>query len=55
VVLYMLLSGLVASGMFIGWLCFHGKRRSEFSSEAEIVLDNATGHVPVAAHTTTPH
>jgi MFS transporter, SP family, inositol transporter len=54
VVLYSLLSGLVASGMFIGWLCFHGKQRNEFNSEADIILNSAPGQLPVTAHTTAP-
>lgn len=53
VMLYTLLSGLVASGMFIGWLCFHGKPRNEFSSEAEIIASQSHNKLPAAAQTTT--
>ncbi|QKN80965.1 MFS transporter [Scandinavium goeteborgense] len=55
IVLYTLLSGLVASGMFIGWLCFHGKQRNEFSSEAEIIASATHRPLPAAAQTTTPN
>ncbi|TDN60695.1 MFS transporter [Scandinavium goeteborgense] len=55
IVLYTLLSGLVASGMFIGWLCFHGKQRNEFSSEAEIIALATHRPLPAAAQTTTPN
>lgn len=55
VVLYSLLSAVVASGMFIGWLCFHGKQRNEFSSEAEMLSDPSPDYLPAAAHSTTPN
>ncbi|MFO6298614.1 MFS transporter [Rahnella selenatireducens] len=37
VVLYCILSTTVASGLLIGWICFHGKQRNEFNSESAIV------------------
>jgi MFS transporter, SP family, inositol transporter len=54
-VMYTFLSALVASGMFIGWLCFHGRQRNEFISEGEIFIDSAPGDIPGGIHTTTPH
>lgn len=53
VVLYSILSTVVASGMFIGWLCFHGKQRNEFSSEAEIISDRSPDFLPTSTHSTT--
>ncbi|MCS2162579.1 MFS transporter [Scandinavium sp. H11S7] len=55
VILYSLLTTIVASGMFIGWLCFHGKPRNEFSSEAEIISPATYRPLPAAAQTTTPN
>lgn len=52
VVLYTLLSAIVASGMIIGWLCFHGKGRNEFSSEADIIPSATPRPLPAAAQTT---
>lgn len=52
-VLYCILSLIVASGMLIGWLCFHGKQRNEFTSEAGLVNETTTEQFPAAAQTTT--
>ena len=40
VVLYTILSSIVASGLLIGWLCFHGQQRNEFNLEASELQDN---------------
>lgn len=37
VVLYTILSSIVAFGLFVGWLCFRGQQRNEFSHEASAV------------------
>lgn len=37
VALYSLLSFMVASGMFIGWLCFHKQKNNAFIQEAEVI------------------
>ncbi|MRS14761.1 MFS transporter [Enterobacteriaceae bacterium RIT691] len=55
VVLYTILSAVVASGMFIGWLCFHGKQRNEFSDEANMLTESASVPLPASAQTTTPN
>ncbi|HEY2453872.1 MAG TPA: MFS transporter [Scandinavium sp.] len=55
VVLYTILSAIVASGMLIGWLCFHAKTRNEFSSEAELLSDELAADLPLSAHVTTPN
>ena len=39
VALYSILSTIVALGLFIGWLCFHGKQRNEFKSESENYIE----------------
>lgn len=39
VVLYIILSSIVALGMLIGWVCFHRQQRNEFSSEGEMVTE----------------
>ncbi|MCS2168584.1 MFS transporter [Scandinavium manionii] len=52
-VLYTLLTAIVASGMFIGWLCFHGKPRNEFSSEADIVASRQPDALSAAAQSST--
>lgn len=43
--LYSILSTIVALGLFVGWLCFHGKQRNEFKSEAEIAVEQYR-HLP---------
>jgi inositol transporter-like SP family MFS transporter len=49
VVLYCLLTAIVAIGMVIGWLCFHGKQRNEFNAETEMVATSDNGQ---ASHDT---
>ncbi|PLC60540.1 MFS transporter [Citrobacter sp. L55] len=49
VVLYCLLTAIVAIGMVIGWLCFHGKQRNEFNAETEMVATPDNGQ---ASHDT---
>lgn len=39
VALYLILSSIVALGMFIGWLCFHRQRRNEFEQEGETISE----------------
>lgn len=55
VALYILLSSIVATGMFIGWLCFRGKPRNEFTTEARIIDDAVAPTSPISAPATTAH
>lgn len=48
-VLYTLLSATVASGLLIGWICFHSKQRNEFNSEAEVLIKDTTPEYPASA------
>ena len=41
IALYSILSTVVALGLLIGWLCFHGKPRNEFKSEAEPFFEDS--------------
>ena len=41
--LYGMLASTVGIGLFIAWLCFHGKQRNEFHAEAEMVAANNDG------------
>ncbi|MBU9808799.1 MFS transporter [Rahnella sp. SL6] len=47
-VLYTLLSATVASGLLIGWICFHGKQRNEFNSEAGTVTKETASEYPAS-------
>lgn len=55
VILYTLLSAIVAFGMLIGWLCFHGKSRNEFLSESQTVEEATADIMPVSAQPSSPH
>ncbi|RJT44082.1 MFS transporter [Rahnella woolbedingensis] len=48
-VLYSLLSATVACGLFIGWICFHGKQRNEFNSEAGVLIKEPASEYPASA------
>ncbi|WP_439291930.1 MULTISPECIES: MFS transporter [Rahnella] len=48
-VLYTLLSATVASGLLIGWICFHGKQRNEFNSEAGVLIKETAPEYPASA------
>ncbi|WP_330982940.1 MULTISPECIES: MFS transporter [Enterobacterales] len=55
VILYTLLSAIVAFGMLIGWLCFHGKSRNEFLSESQTIEEATADIMPVSAQPSSPH
>ncbi|XHA15455.1 MFS transporter [Citrobacter farmeri] len=55
IVLYTILSAVVASGMLIGWFCFHGKSRNEFLSESETIQEATSQTMPVPVRTSVPH
>ncbi|VTQ53314.1 Putative efflux protein [Campylobacter jejuni] len=48
-VLYSILSATVASGLFIGWICFHGKQRNEFADEGGVLIREQSSEYPASA------